>query len=220
MFLQDAKHLNDKGVSPMEFKRSEPLHGTLDGRYVTFYQYEFPRATRSKGKFLPQGAVRLREFLYSDGKHGQLVQIVTISPDELAKMNEQRVLVDKMLAINREDKKLKDGTLTSPELSGEIREYFGNKQICVSEILIEQEKIGLFASARRVKDSRRRQRRAKHWKIRLKVALSAALFVLGLACGGFLQKYEFFDLDDNPFYQNYIVPYFNATKDVIQELFR
>lgn len=42
----------------MEYKKSEPNHGKLDGRYATFYEYEFPRATRSKGKFLPQGSVR------------------------------------------------------------------------------------------------------------------------------------------------------------------
>ena len=204
----------------MEYKKSEPIHGKLDNRYTIFYQYEFPRATRNKGKFLPQGSVRLREFLYCDGKHGQLVQIILIAPDKLAKGNEQRALVDKILDLNRENKKFKDGTLTRQELSGEIREYSGKKLICLSEILAEQEKIGLFASARRVKDSKKRQRRAKHWKIRIQVAVTLALFVLGLISGGLLQKYELFNLEENAFYQNYVLDSINRGKEIVSKLFR
>ena len=204
----------------MEYKRSEPAHGKLDGRYTTFYQYEFPRATRNKGKFLPQGVIRLREFLSCDGKHGQLVQIIQISHDELAKGNEQRVLVGKMLDTNREDKKFREGTLTSQELSGEIREYTGKKLISLSKILAEQEKIRLFASARRVKDSKRRQQRARHWKIRLQVGVTAGLLVIGVASGVLLQKYEFFDLEDNSFYQNYIVDTINGVKEIFKQLNR
>ncbi len=204
----------------MEYKKSKPIHGKLDGRYTIFYQYEFPRATRNKGKFLPRGSVRLREFLYCDGKHGQLVQIVLISLDKLAKGNEQRVLVDKMLDLNREDKKFKEGTLTHQELSGEIREYTGKKLICLSEILTEQEKIGLFASARRVRDSKMRQRRIKHWKIRVQVAVISALFVLGLASGVLLQKYEFLDLEENVFYQNYVLDSISRGKEIVNQLSR
>ncbi|MCD6582958.1 MAG: hypothetical protein J7K90_14275 [Desulfuromusa sp.] len=204
----------------MEYKRSEPIHGKLDGRYTIFYQYEFPRATRSKGKFLPRGSVRLREFLYSDGKHGQLVQIILISPDKLAKGNEQRLLVDKMLDLNRENKKFKEGSLTRQELSGEIREYSGKQLIYLSKILAEQEKIGLFASARRVKDSKKRQRRAKHWKIRIQVAVTLALFVLGLISGGLLQKYELFNLEENVFYQNYVLNSINKGKEIVSDLLR
>lgn len=203
----------------MEYKKSEPIHGKLDGRYTTFFQYEFPRATRKQGKFLPQGTVRLREFLYCDGGHGQLVQIIRITPEDLAKGNEQRVLVDKMLDINREDKKFKDGVLTSQELSGEIREYIGKKLICLSEILAEQEKIGLFASARRVKDSKRRNRRVRHWKVRVQVAVISAFFVLGLTSGGLLQKYGFFDLEENTFYQNYVLVSIDKVQEVFHKLF-
>lgn len=204
----------------MEYKKTEPAHGKLDGRYTTFYQYEFPRATRNKGKFLPQGVIRLREFLYCDGMHGQLLQIIQISHDELAKGNEQRVLVAKMLDTNREDKKFREGTLTSQELSGEIREYAGKKLICLSEILAEQEKIGLFASARRVKDSKRRQQRARHWKIRVQVGVTAGLLLIGVASGVLLQKYEFFDLEDNSFYQNYVVDTINGVKEIFKQLNR
>ncbi|MDX2494435.1 MAG: hypothetical protein QNK27_05700 [Desulfuromusa sp.] len=204
----------------MEYKKSEPIHGKLDGRYTTFYQYEFPRATRNKGKFLPQGTVRLREYLYCDGGHGQLIQIILLSPSELVKGNEQRVLVDKMLDINREDKKFREGTLVSQELSGDIREYTGKKLISLSKILSEQEKIGLFASASRVKDSRRRQRRAKQWKIRIQIALVSALFVLGVVSGGFLQKSNFFDLEENSFYQDYVVVFIDKVADIIHLLFR
>jgi len=203
----------------MEYKKSKPIHGKLDGRYTIFYQYEFPRATRNKGKFLPQGSVRLREFLYCDGRHGQLVQVILISPDKLTQGNEQRVLVDKMLELNREDKKFKEGTLTRHELSGEVREYAGKQLICLSEILAEQEKIRLFASARRVKDSKKRQLRARHWKIRLQVAITSTLFVLGLVSGALLQKYDFFDLAENTFYQNYIVDSINIGKEIANQLF-
>lgn len=201
----------------MEYKKSEPIHGKLDDRHTTFYQYEFPRATRNKGKFLPRGTVRLREFLYCDGEHGQLVQVILISPNKLAKETEQRLLVDKMLDLNREDKKFKEGTLTRQELSGEVREYTAKKLICLSEILAKQEKIGLFASARRVKDRKKQQRRARHWKIRLQVAITSTLFVLGLVCGVFLQKYEFLDLRDNTFYQNYIVDSLNIGKEMVNQ---
>ena len=204
----------------MEYKRTEPAHGNLDGRYTTFYQYEFPRATRNKGKFLPQGTVRLREFLYCDGKPDQLVQIIHLSRDELAKGNEQRILVDKMLDTNREDKKFREGTLTSQELSGEIREYTGKKLICLSEILAEQEKIGLFASARRVKDRKRRQQRARHWKIRLQGAVIVGLLVIGVASGVLLQKYEFLDLGGNAFYQNYVVETINKVTEIFKQLNR
>ena len=204
----------------MEYKKTEPAHGKLDGRYTTFYQYEFPRATRNKGKFLPQGTVRLREFLYCDGKPGQLVQIIHLSLDELAKGNEQRILVDKMLDTNREDKKFREGTLTSQELSGEIREYADKKLICLSEILAEQEKIGLFASARRVKDRKKRQQRARHWKIRLQGAVIVGLLVLGVASGVLLQKYQFLDLEENAFYQNYVVDTINKAKEIFKQLNR
>ena len=204
----------------MEYKKSEPIYGKLDGRLTTFYQYEFPRATRDKGKFLPQGSVRLREFLYCDGKHGQLVQIILISPDELAQGTEQRALVDKILNLNRESKKFKEGSLTRQELSGEIREYTGKKLICLSEILAEQEKIGLFASARRVKDSKMRQRRAKHWKIRIQVAITSTLFVLGLVSGVLLQKNEFLDFEENSFYQNYVLDSINTGKEIVNKLSR
>ncbi len=189
----------------MEYKKSDPLHGKLDGRYVTRYQYEFPRATRNKGKFLPQGAIRLREFLYCDGHHGQAVQIVLIPEPGLSKGNEQRILVDKMLDINREDKKFRDGTLTSRELSGEIREYTGKRLICLDEILSEQEKIGLFAAARRIKDSKRKRQRVRRWKIRLRIAATVTLFTLGLISGGGLQKLGFFDFQGNAVYQNYVM---------------
>lgn len=202
----------------MEYKRTEPIHGKLNGRHVTFYQYEFPRATRDKGKFLPKGTVRIREFLFCDGRHEQLVQLILIAPDELERGNEKRVLVDKMLDINREDKMFKEGTLTSRDLSGEIREYSGKTLICISDILTEQEKIGLFASARRIKDSRRRQRRARHWKLRIQIAVAVALFVLGLASGGIMQKYGFFDLHDNAFYQNHVLPLIYTMKEIIKDL--
>ncbi|MFK5926180.1 MAG: hypothetical protein QM483_06080 [Desulfuromusa sp.] len=204
----------------MEHKKSKPSYGQLDGRHTIFYQYEFPRATRNKGKYLPQGSVRLREFLYADGKHGQVVQIILIPPDKLGKGSEQRALVDKMLDLNREDKKFREGMLTSLELSGEIREYAGKKLICLSEILTNQEKIGLFASARRVKDSKRRLRRAKYWKIRIQVAMASALFISGLASGGLMQKYGFFDLEENAFFQNYVVGSVNTVKEIIKDISR
>ena len=202
----------------MEYKKSEPAHGRLDGRYATFYQYEFPRATRRKGPFLPQGTLRVREFLYSDGNHGQLVQLICIPRDESNRKNEQRMLVDKMLDIRREDKKFSEGTLSSRELSGEIREYTGRKLICVDRILAEQEKIGLFASARLVGDSRRRQRRVRRWKIRWQVASMSLLLVLGIACGAFLQKYGFFDLQGNAFYQEYVGPVVHFLADMFTKL--
>lgn len=203
----------------MEYKKSAPIHGQLDGRYVTLYQYEFPRATRSKGKFLPKGTVRLREFLYCDGHHGQLVQIVLISGNGLTQGSEQRILVDKMLELTREDKKFRDGTLTSRELSGELREYAGKKLICLDAVLANQEKIGMFASAHRVKDSKKRQKRTRRWKIRLIIASTCALYLLGLACGSFLQKYGFFNLDENIVYQDYVVDVVNWGKQVFGKSF-
>lgn len=164
--------------------------------------------------------MRLREYLYCDGGHGQLIQIILISPSELVKGNEQRVLVNKMLDINREDKKFREGALTSQELSGEVREYSGKKLICLSKILTEQEKIGLFAAARRVKDSKRRQRRTRYWKIRIQIAVILALFVLGLISGSFLQKYNFFDLEKNAFYQNYVVVFVDKMEGIIHQLSR
>lgn len=128
-----------------------------------------------------------------------MIQITLITPEELSKGNEQRLLVDKVLNLNREGKKFREENLTSRELTGEIREYAGKKLICLDEILAEQEKIGLFASARRVKESKIRQRRARHWKLRFHGAVTLALFVLGLVCGGLLQKYGLFDLGENAF---------------------
>ena len=188
----------------MEYKKSEPVQGFLDGRYATLYQYEFPRATRQKGKFLPLGTVRLREFLFSDGGHGQLVQLILLAPDELGMGAEQRGMVDKMLALNREAKKFKEGTLTSGELEGEVREYQGRKLIDLGQVLAEQEKIGLFASARRVKDSRAKQRRAMRWKIRIRVGLSVGFFILGFVAGSILQKLGLLNFEDNRFYQDYL----------------
>lgn len=199
----------------MEYKKSEPLHGKLDGRHVTLYQYEFPRATRAKGKFLPKGAIRLREYLYCDGRHGQLIQIILISGQNLSKGDEQRILVEKMLDINREDKKFRDGSLTAGELSGEIREYSGKKLVCLDEVLNMQEKIGMFASARRVRDSKKRQQRARRWKIRLRIAATVTLFTLGLICGGFLQKLGLFDFEGNTVYQDYVLTTFNWGKDIL-----
>lgn len=194
----------------MEYKKSGPVHGHLDGRYVTLFQYEFPRATRQKGKFLPQGTVRLREFLFSDGGHGQLVQIIRLAEGEIGMGAEQRVMVDKMLAINREDKKFREGGLKSDELSGELREYQGKKLIDVGQVLAEQEKIGLFASARRVRDSRLKRRRALRWKIRIRVVLSVGFFILGFVVGSVLQKMGLLNLDQNWFYQEYIRAAFAA----------
>lgn len=187
----------------MEYKRSAPVHGLLDGRYTTFYQYEFPRSTRKKGKFLPEGTVRLREFLFSDGGHGQLVQFVLLSADE-RKKGEQRVMVDKLLELGREDKKFKEGTLKQAELSGEVREYAGKKLVNLAEILAEQEKIGLFASARRVKDSRLKEKRARRWRIRIRVGLSVGFFIVGFAVGSILQERGMLNLEQNWFYQEYV----------------
>lgn len=190
----------------MEYKKSGPVHGQLDGRYVTLYEYEFPRATRSGGKFLPQGTARLHEFLFSDGKHGQLVQFIIISSEGMAKKNEQREMVDILLALNREKKKFRDGTLTNRELTGEIREYPKKKLICLDEVLATQEKIGRFASARRVEANKLRQRRIKRWKVRLNLVIITVFFVLGGAFGVLLQKYDLLDMSENPFYQTYIRP--------------
>lgn len=194
----------------MEYKKSEPVHGTLDGRYATLYEYEFPRATRNKGKFLPLGSLRLREFIYSDGSHGQLVQITIISAERLARRNESREMVDKILNLGREVKKFREGVLTSQELTGEIREYSPGKLICLGEVLTKHEKIGLFDSARRVKDSKLRHRRIKRWKIRLHLMMIVVLLVLGGVCGVLLQKYNLLNMNENRFYQDYVLSSINA----------
>jgi len=188
----------------MEYKKSDPVHGLLDGRYTILYQYEFPRATRTKGKFLPRGTVRLREYLFSDGGHGQLVQFTLIDQKEIGMSAEQRVMVDKMLNLNREDKKFKEGTLTSAELSGELRAYQGKKLIDIGQVLETQEKIGRFASARRVKDSRLKEKRARNWKIRIRVGLSVGFFILGFFAGSILQEMGLLNLEGNWFYQEYV----------------
>jgi len=189
----------------MEYKKSEPVPGKLDGRYAILYEYEFPRATRTKGKFLPLGSVRLREIIYSDGGHGQLVQITIISAEKLARKNESREMVDKILELGRESKKFLEGVLRSQELTGEIREYSARKLIRLDEILADQEKIGLFASARRVKNRKLHQRRIKRWKIRLHLMVIVTLFVLGGVCGMLSQKYSLLDLNENAFFQDYIM---------------
>lgn len=218
--LHDRLELKYTGEEFMEYKKSAPAHGTLDGRYVTFYQYEFPRATRRSGKFLPKGTVRVREFLFSDGAHGQLVQFVLVDADQLGGANEQRALVDRMLEVSREDKRFSAGALTREELSGEIREYPAKKQICIERLLSEQEKIGLFASARRVRDSRKRQRRAWRWRLRFRGALFTATFFLGLVGGSLLQKYGLLDFTDNVFYQNYLLPAFDLARTLIEKIIR
>lgn len=194
----------------MEYKKSAPVHGKLDGRYATLYEYEFPRATRNEGKFLPLGSVRLREFIYSDGGHGQLVQITVIPVGKLAKRNESREMVDKILSLGREVKKFREGGLTSQELTGEIREYSPGKLICLGEVLTKHEKIGLFDSARRVKNSKLRHRRIKRWKIRLHLMMIVALFVLGGVCGVLLEKYDLLDMNENEFYQDYVLSSINT----------
>ncbi len=200
----------------MEYKKSDPVHGLLDGRYTTLYQYEFPRATRTKGKFLPKGTVRLREYLFSDGGHGQLVQFTLLAETELGMSAEQRVMVDKMLNLNREDKKFKEGTLTSGELSGELREYQGKKLIDIGQVLEAQEKIGRFASARRVKDSRLKRQRAWRWRIRIRVGLSVGFFILGFLAGSILQELDLLDLEQNWFYQDYVKVAFRALLALFQ----
>ena len=190
------------------------MHGALDGRYTTMYQYEFPRATRHKGKFLPRGAVRLREFLFSDGGHGQLVQILLIS-DEERTQGEQRVLVDKLLDISREDKRFREGTLTSAELTGEVRIYSQRQMICLSQVLAEQEKIGLFASARRVRNSRLRQKRVWRWRMRLRGAVVVVSLLAGLICGALLQKFGLFDLSQNPVYRDYLSPFLGWIRSIL-----
>jgi hypothetical protein len=198
------------GLNRMEYKKSAPIHGKLDGRYTTLYEYEFPRATRTKGQFLPLGSVRLREFIYSDGAHGQLVQITTIPARKLAKSYESREMVDKVLYLGREVKKFREGVLISQELTGEIREYPPRKLICLGEILAQKEKISLFDPARRMKNSKLRQRRIKRWKIRLHLIVILAILLLGGVCGVLLQKHDLLDLKENPFYQNYILSAFNS----------
>lgn len=200
----------------MEYKKSEPIQGTLDDRYVIFYHYEFPRATKEKGKFLPKGTVRIREYLFCDGGHGQIVQMVVIPAEELAKGNEQRALVDTLLALSKEDKKFKEGTLTREDLCGEVREYTGRKLINIGDTLATQEKIGLFASARRVKDSKARKKRARRWKMRVKIFFYTTALIAGIVGGALLQKQGFFDFSDNAVYQNYFVPAFDLIKNLLR----
>ena len=194
----------------MEYKKSGPIHGRLDQRYATLYEYEFPRATRAKGKFLPLGSVRLREYLYSDGEHGQLVQITCISEDKLAQRHEAREMVDKIINLGRESKMFREEMLTREELTGDIREYSAKKVICLDKILAEQEKIGMFASARRVKDSKRRQKRTKRWKMRIYLLVIMMFFLSGGWCGVLLQKYDLLDLQGNAFYQDYVLASINT----------
>jgi hypothetical protein len=204
----------------MEYKKSPPFHGKLNGRYATLYEYEFPRATRRKGPFLPKGTLRLREFLFCDGEHDQLIQIIRIPDDELATKNEQRLLVDRLLDINREEKKFVDGNLTSDYLTGEIREYSGKKMISLGQILSEKEKIGLFASARLIRDSKRRKQRVRRWKVRIRLLVATTLFVMGVTCGRFLEQQGFFDLGNNRFYQEYVVTMTKVAEGLVNSLSR
>ncbi|MEJ2491283.1 MAG: hypothetical protein P8Y84_06670 [Desulfuromonadales bacterium] len=197
-------------LNDMEYKKSEPIHGKLDQRYATLYEYEFPRATRAKGKFLPLGSVRLREYLYCDGEHGQLVQITRIPADKLAQRHEAREMVDHIINLGRESKMFRDGILTREDITGEIREYPAKKLICLDEILADQEKIGMFASARRVKDSKRRLKRTKRWKIRIYLLVILMFFVSGGWCGVLLQKHNLLDLHENAFYQEYVLASINS----------
>ncbi|MCW8893964.1 MAG: hypothetical protein OQL18_11705 [Deltaproteobacteria bacterium] len=189
----------------MEYKKSGPTHGKLNSRYATLYEYEFPRATRKKGPFLPKGSLRLREFLFSDGEHGQLIQIIRLTDNELDSNNEKRLLVDKLLDIQREEKKFTEGNLNSEGLTGEIREYSKKKMLSLGHILPEKEKIGLFASARLIRDSRRRMKRVMCWKIRIQIFIATSLIIMGVFCGSFLQRHRLLDLENNKFYQNYVV---------------
>ena len=189
----------------MEYKKSKPVHGKLDGRYALMYEYEFPRSTRTQGRYLPLGSVRLREFLYGDGGHGQLVQITVVAVERLAKRSEAREMVDKLLDLGREEKKFREGALISQELTGVIREYSARQLVCLDDILVNQEKLRLFASARRVKNREIYQRRARRWKIRLHLMVSVGFFVLGGVCGAWSQKYNLLDLQENAFVQDYIL---------------
>lgn len=189
----------------MEYKRSAPMHGQLDGRYATLYEYEFPRATRRQGPFLPAGSVRLREYLFCDGEHGQLVQIIAINTGEVAKQNEKSALVEKILDLGREQKRFSQGNLLSKDLSGEIREYSGKKMISLGQVLAKQEKIGLFATARLVKDRKIKQRRKMRWKLRFQLLVMTTLLIAGVSGGIFLEKNGFLDFKDNSFYQDYVV---------------
>ena len=125
-----------------------------------------------------------------------------------------------MLDISREEKKFKELNLGTQELSGEVREYPDKKQICLDDILAEQEKIGLFASARRIKDSKRKQQRAKRWKIRIRVILSTVFFILGLIAGSFMQQQGLLDLSDNMIYQDYLLGPLGKLQEIIAKVTR
>jgi len=204
----------------MEYKKTDPSHGKINGRYATMYEYEFPRATRKKGPFLPKGSLRLREFLFSDGEHGQLIQIIGLTDGELESNNEKRLLVDKLLDIKREEKKFIEGSLTSNVLTGEIREYSKKKMLSLGHILPEKEKIGLFASARLIRESRRRMKRVRRWKARLQILIAISLIILGIFCGSFLQRHRLLDLENNNFYQNYVVTTVNVADNFFDRLSR
>jgi len=195
-----------------------PAHGKLNGRYTTMYEYEFPRATRAKGTLLPKGSLRLREFLFSDGEHGQIIQIISLTDKELGHDNEKKLLVENLLNLQRETKKFIEGNLSTELLTGEVREYSKKKMISLGHLLPEKEKIGLFASARLVRDSRRRKQRLKRWKIRIYTLMATALIIAGVFCGSFLQRNQMFDLENNNFYQNYVVAIVNFAEDSFDRL--
>ena len=46
------------------------------------------------------------------------------------------------------------------------------------------------------------------------------LLVLGVASGVLLQKYQFLDLEENAFYQNYVVDTINKAKEIFKHLNR
>jgi hypothetical protein len=204
----------------MEYKKSGPTHGKINGRYATLYEYEFPRATRKKGPFLPKGSLKLREFLFSDGEHGQLIQIIGLADEKMDFKNEKRILVDKLLDIKREEKRFIEGNLASKDLTGEIRDYSKKKMLSLGHILPEKEKIGLFASARLVRDSRRRMKRLRRWKIRIQILIAISLVVIGLFCGSFLQRHRLLNMENNKFYQSYVVTAINVAHDFFDSLRR
>ena len=198
----------------MEYKKSEPVNGKLNGRYATLYEYEFPRPTRLEGAFLPLGSMRLREFLFCDGGHGQLIQITCLPMEKMARGTDPREMVNKVLCLGREGKKFREGTLTSQELSGEIREYSGKRMIRLGEVLAGKEKIGAFGSAWKVQNQKLRRRRIIRWKIRLLSMSLVACFVLGGVCGVLAQKHDLLDLKENSFYHNYILPPINTISNL------
>ncbi len=196
----------------MEFKKSEPNAGQLDGRSAVLIEYEFPRATRESGRFLPAGVVKIREYLFCDGAHGQFLQFVVIPIDELAKGNEKRFLVNCLLALGREDKLFRDGELTSQGLSGEVRDFLPRKMLCVEDILTGKEKIGRFATALQVRDIKVRNRRARRWKVRSHLLLLVGVSIFALWGGSFLERNDFFDMRENSFYNEYVMPSYEVAK--------